>query len=80
MLTRIGRRGSLSDVRINPESVGGLGYAPLMGQCAFCQQALQFGFCFRAHAIGESIGALPVLRAERAQAHMQIGFVFFQTT
>jgi hypothetical protein len=43
-----------------------------------CQQALQFGFCFGAHAVGESIRALPVLGAERGQAHMQVGLVLFQ--
>jgi len=43
-----------------------------------CQQALQFGFCFGAHAVGESIRALPVLGAERGQAHMQVGPVLFQ--
>ena len=60
------------------DSVGGPGDGPLAGQCAFCQQALQFSFCFGAHAVDKSIRALAVLGAEHGQTHMQVGLVLFQ--
>ena len=53
-------------------------YSSLVGRCAFYQQALQFGFRLGADAVGESIGALPMLGAELGQAHMQVGLVLFQ--
>ena len=60
-------------------SIGGLGRIPLVRQRAFCQQALQFGFGFGAHTVGESIRALPVLGPERGQARLQVGLIFFQS-
>jgi len=58
-------------------SVGALGKTRLVRQSALCQQALQFRFCFGAQPVGKSIGALPVLGAQRGQARMQVRLVLF---
>jgi len=60
-------------------SAGELRQVPLGFRSAFRQQSPQFRFRLGAHAVDESIRALPVFSAERRQTHLQVRLVLFQS-